>query len=163
MGNLVKETPYSEITATLEVLAHLGVKREHFMCIRADRECAKQVAMAIAHAATEFVRSKRAQSLSVLLENTDVERRYRSLLEAIGKAADSKKITLPTDWGYKDILNQTKGQHQLRYYLLFEVPKHTGFSSEAEVARLLGIVPEVFRTLKKECRRAIADSMKLPS
>src|SRR3989344_2316856 len=36
MGNLIKETPYSEITATLEVLASLGVERRHLELIRKD-------------------------------------------------------------------------------------------------------------------------------
>src|SRR3989344_2723824 len=36
MGNLIKETPYSEITATLEVLQSLGVERRHLELIRRD-------------------------------------------------------------------------------------------------------------------------------
>ena len=34
MGSLVTETPYSEITATLEALSRLGVERRHLALIR---------------------------------------------------------------------------------------------------------------------------------
>ena len=44
MGNLVTETPYSEITATLEALAHLGVERRHLKLIREDADRASVVA-----------------------------------------------------------------------------------------------------------------------
>jgi hypothetical protein len=44
MGNLTKETPYSEITATLEVLAHLGVEKRHLELIRKDPKRASVVA-----------------------------------------------------------------------------------------------------------------------
>lgn len=44
MGNLIKETPYSEITATLEVLDRHGVSREHFVNLRKDAELAKKIA-----------------------------------------------------------------------------------------------------------------------
>ncbi len=37
MGNLVKETPYSEITATLEALDSLGITREHLRELRKDK------------------------------------------------------------------------------------------------------------------------------
>ncbi|MDD5547372.1 MAG: hypothetical protein PHN74_00515 [Candidatus Pacebacteria bacterium] len=43
MGSLVKETPYSEITATLEVLERQGITREHFKKIRADSVFAKRL------------------------------------------------------------------------------------------------------------------------
>lgn len=43
MGSLVKMTPYSEITATLEVLAQYGISREHLTMIRADSRCAQRV------------------------------------------------------------------------------------------------------------------------
>lgn len=44
MGELVRETPYSEITATLEVLDNLGVRRGHLGRIRSERDLAKDVA-----------------------------------------------------------------------------------------------------------------------
>ena len=47
MGNLIKETPYSEITATLEVLANLGVERRHLELIRRDSVRASAVAQTI--------------------------------------------------------------------------------------------------------------------
>lgn len=43
MGNLVKETPYSEVTATLEVLDRLGMRREHFGRLRAEPDYAKRL------------------------------------------------------------------------------------------------------------------------
>ena len=42
-GSLIKETPYSEITATLEALDYYGVTREHFARIRSDVDYAKLV------------------------------------------------------------------------------------------------------------------------
>ena len=42
-GSLIKETPYSEITATLEVLDYYEVTREHFARIRSDVDYAKLV------------------------------------------------------------------------------------------------------------------------
>lgn len=36
MGNLVKEIPYSEVTATLEALAAQGITREHLALLRKD-------------------------------------------------------------------------------------------------------------------------------
>ncbi|OGY64493.1 MAG: hypothetical protein A3I24_03945 [Candidatus Harrisonbacteria bacterium RIFCSPLOWO2_02_FULL_41_13b] len=47
MGNLIKETPYSEITATLEALQALGVERRHFEAVRKDPTLASSVAQAI--------------------------------------------------------------------------------------------------------------------
>ncbi len=47
MGNLIKETPYSEITATLEVLDKLGVERKHLHLIRTDTGQAERVAKVI--------------------------------------------------------------------------------------------------------------------
>ena len=47
MGNLIKETPYSEITATLEVLQSLGVERRHLELIRRDSARASAVAQTI--------------------------------------------------------------------------------------------------------------------
>ncbi|MDD3102304.1 MAG: hypothetical protein PHE59_04135 [Patescibacteria group bacterium] len=44
MGNLSKETPLSEITATIELLDHLGVERKHLTLLRSDGKFAKQVA-----------------------------------------------------------------------------------------------------------------------
>ena len=44
MGDLIKETPYSEITATLETLDMYGVSREHLAQLRRDHECAKRIA-----------------------------------------------------------------------------------------------------------------------
>lgn len=44
MGNLVKETPYSEITATLELLDANGVTREHLALLRKNRAKAMTVA-----------------------------------------------------------------------------------------------------------------------
>jgi len=43
MGNLLRETPYSEITATLEELACHGVTREHLTRLRSDTDYAKRV------------------------------------------------------------------------------------------------------------------------
>lgn len=43
-GNLIKETPYSEITATLEALDRLGIKREQLSRLRSDSNYAKRVA-----------------------------------------------------------------------------------------------------------------------
>jgi hypothetical protein len=47
MGNLVKETPYSEVTATLETLDRFGIEREHLARLRSDADCAKRVAECI--------------------------------------------------------------------------------------------------------------------
>lgn len=47
MGNLIKETPYSEITATLEVLDKLGVERKHLHLIRVSQEQAERVAKVV--------------------------------------------------------------------------------------------------------------------
>ncbi len=47
MGNLLKETPYSEITATIEALQALGVERRHFEAIRKDPARASAAAQAI--------------------------------------------------------------------------------------------------------------------
>lgn len=44
MGNLVKETPHSEMNATIEVFDHLGVTREHFTRMRTDKFYAKRIA-----------------------------------------------------------------------------------------------------------------------
>ena len=44
MGNLVRETPYSEITATLEVLDRFHIEREHLARLRSDNDYAKRVA-----------------------------------------------------------------------------------------------------------------------
>jgi hypothetical protein len=43
MGNLVKETPYSEITATLEVFNRYGIGREHFARLRSDEAYVRKV------------------------------------------------------------------------------------------------------------------------
>jgi len=45
MGNLIKETPYSEITATLEILERFGVGREHLTALR-KAASAKQMEVA---------------------------------------------------------------------------------------------------------------------
>ena len=42
MGNLIKETPYSEITATLEVLDRLGIRRKNLSRLRSEADYAKQ-------------------------------------------------------------------------------------------------------------------------
>jgi len=47
MGNLIKETPYSEITATLEVLDAQGVTREDLISVRKSRTLAKKIAEVI--------------------------------------------------------------------------------------------------------------------
>ncbi|TSC89876.1 MAG: hypothetical protein G01um10143_366 [Parcubacteria group bacterium Gr01-1014_3] len=47
MGNLLRETPYSEITATLEVLQRFGVERKHLEVIRQDEDYAIEIARAI--------------------------------------------------------------------------------------------------------------------
>jgi hypothetical protein len=44
MGSLIKETPYSEITATLEVLDRFHVTRDHLVRLRSDQDYAKYVA-----------------------------------------------------------------------------------------------------------------------
>ena len=44
MGNLVKETPHSEVTATLELFDRLGITREHLSRLRAESDYAKRVA-----------------------------------------------------------------------------------------------------------------------
>lgn len=43
MGNLLKETPYSEITASLEALARHGITRKHLDRLRAEPDFAKRV------------------------------------------------------------------------------------------------------------------------
>lgn len=43
MGNLVKETPHSEMNATIEVFDHLGVTREHFARMRTDEAFARRI------------------------------------------------------------------------------------------------------------------------
>jgi hypothetical protein len=47
MGNLIKETPYSEITATLEIFDRYGIRREHFTKLRSDADYAKRVAESV--------------------------------------------------------------------------------------------------------------------
>jgi len=47
MGNLLKDMSYSEVTATLELFDFLGVEREHFYRLRANRENAAVVVRAI--------------------------------------------------------------------------------------------------------------------
>jgi hypothetical protein len=44
MGNLLKETPYSEITASLEVLGFHRVTSQHLARLRSDKDYAKRVA-----------------------------------------------------------------------------------------------------------------------
>ena len=44
MGELVRETPYSEITATMEVLDKLGVRRDHLARMRSESALADGVA-----------------------------------------------------------------------------------------------------------------------
>jgi len=44
MGNLIKETPFSEVTATLEVLDRYGVGREHLTLLRSDSAFAARIA-----------------------------------------------------------------------------------------------------------------------
>jgi hypothetical protein len=44
MGNLLKETPYSEITASLEVLDFHNVTGQHLAWLRSDKDYARQVA-----------------------------------------------------------------------------------------------------------------------
>ena len=46
MGNLTK-IPHSELTATLEILEHLGVEERHFKMIRTDPNRASVVAQTI--------------------------------------------------------------------------------------------------------------------
>lgn len=46
-GNLIKETPYSEITATLEVLDSFGINREHLAKLRSNADAAKRVVSSI--------------------------------------------------------------------------------------------------------------------
>jgi len=53
MGNLIKETPYSEITATLEVFDRYGIKREHFTKLRSDADYAKRVAESVLATSSE--------------------------------------------------------------------------------------------------------------
>lgn len=43
MGNLIKETPYSEITATLELFDRYEVTREHFTRLRSNKVYAESV------------------------------------------------------------------------------------------------------------------------
>lgn len=43
MGNLVKETPYSEVTATLEVFEQHGITRDHLKRVRSQSDYAKRV------------------------------------------------------------------------------------------------------------------------
>jgi len=62
MGNLVKETPYSEITATLEVLDKLGIKREHLIDLRSDSEFAKRVVEVIRKGPTSTMRCRHCGS-----------------------------------------------------------------------------------------------------
>ncbi len=38
MGNLIKDTPYSEITATLEALDRAGIERHHFKMLRGNNQ-----------------------------------------------------------------------------------------------------------------------------
>ncbi len=59
MGNLIKETPYSEITATLEVLDKLGVERRHLQRIRVLPELAERVVKAMQ---SELLRCKHCGS-----------------------------------------------------------------------------------------------------
>ena len=47
MGNLVKETPLSEITATLEILSQHGIGRRHLTKLRSDPGFIEQVAKAL--------------------------------------------------------------------------------------------------------------------
>ncbi len=44
MGSLIKETPFSEITATLEVLDRYNVTRDHLGRLRSDHEYARFIA-----------------------------------------------------------------------------------------------------------------------
>lgn len=54
MGNLVKETPYSEITATLEVLDKHGVTREDLKALRSNLSLVQQVVAAIKQMALQI-------------------------------------------------------------------------------------------------------------
>lgn len=65
MGNLVKETPYSEITATLEVLDRYGVNRDDLTRIRSNHGFAKDLTQFIRQTehVIESVSNNRARSI----------------------------------------------------------------------------------------------------
>lgn len=66
MGSFVKTTPYSEITATLEVLAGYGISRSHLAMIRSDSRCAQRVAEAMLCCGAE--KSLKHNRISALME-----------------------------------------------------------------------------------------------
>ncbi len=75
MGSLISETPYSEITATLEVLDHLGVRRDD---LRKFRAASKGVQGQIAHI---FQNADYATQISVVSEGV----KPKKLLEPVAR------------------------------------------------------------------------------
>lgn len=65
MGNLVKETPYSEITATLEIFDRYHITRDHLVRLRSDHDYAERVAESILAEETNLFRVTVNYDLSV--------------------------------------------------------------------------------------------------
>jgi hypothetical protein len=65
MGSLVKETPYSEITATLEVLDRYHITRDHLGRLRSDQDYAKYIAESMLAGETDVFRVSVNYDLSV--------------------------------------------------------------------------------------------------
>ncbi len=65
MGSLVRETPFSEITATLEVLDRYNITRDHLGRLRSDQEYAKFIAESLLVGETKVFRVTVNDGLSV--------------------------------------------------------------------------------------------------
>lgn len=100
MGSLITETPYSEITATLEILDHLGVGRDDLKKFRAANE---EVQGQVAHIL------KNARSCTRISVTSQGATTPESLLSAVATTTLAAIVGKPTKkcfagprWAYRD-------------------------------------------------------------
>jgi hypothetical protein len=100
MGSLITETPYSEITATLEILDHLGVGRDDLKKFRAANE---EVQSQVAHILKNATSCAR---ISVTSQDAAISEPLLSAIAttAIGAtgAKQTKKCFRGSRWAYRD-------------------------------------------------------------
>lgn len=68
MGNLIKETPFSEITATLEVLSRHGIGREQLALFRTNDNVAKEVADLLCRGDTNINNSSEVKAPRAIID-----------------------------------------------------------------------------------------------
>lgn len=107
MGSLMSSTPYSEVTATLEVLDHLGVRRENLARVRSERAHAKRVAQAF-HLGGELGATATVEIARDILGETSVFgvrewRKYFGRKVKFTKAQEAKFAEVP--WSEDELRN----------------------------------------------------------